>query len=728
MQYIWVFLCSLVSFSSIYADGLTLQDRKNLEGLARESAQELFEGAVTTSDQSVRYTTMMQMLREFNKRAESNKEKALIHSAQKNVEEQYRVIVQGGASQASSGVGGKSAAGLSEDERSSLNRLIQGDAATILREPESESEADARKNALIKRVQELSPNCLSSEDKQLIERARKRILDAFDEWKRAQKQVINLSADERESLNMLLKSGTAAILRDPESEADAIVRKNFLLKRLQEFNPTSLSAEDAQLVEKVRNKILEAFDIWKRANETSKNVMQKSFVRIDDILRSFFDVIKLKPSPQKINVAGGELRKGLTTLLKESPEFATEENIKKYGNYIGMAIKSMIESLKVDKRTAKFMYAQFHPDKLADIAEDYINQIFADVAKVIRSHSIFERPEQAQEPESHAGPQKQEEPKAQDEYAQLASIKRTGEASDKQFLSKLKDILRNFPEDQRLYFSQDEKGKRASDMIWNAVKIIGDYFGLELVSFSGGKSARTKMTAQEVFDKRISMISFDIPKDKRTKSDIEMSHFKAATWLTQANGDEGSGPREVATFLSFDLEKSLTKPGRIEQSKVSASDKKALKQITDIYKIHLMPYKNDLPIVLFMFIAELMKHGVLYNNTFDFKFCIRCPEQNDENVLPALVIYAASGKDAAQKVLNDVYKMFNYIDIKGTGITPRFNAKVTDLIFWSQGHGDDKKQSRYKHWYAQDLITYRPDITGEKIDYYLKNPSGFRNK
>lgn len=79
-------------------------------------------------------------------------------------------------------------------------------------------------------------------------------------------------------------------------------------------------------------------------------------------------------------------------------------------------------------------------------------------------------------------------------------------------------------------------------------------------------------------------------------------------------------------------------------------------------------------------------------------------------------------KEAAQYVLDIVYKLFK--NKSGLGITPRFNAKVTDLIYWAQGNADDKLIPVHAEYFEEpDKICYRADISGNYVDYYLKNPA-----
>jgi hypothetical protein len=62
--------------------------------------------------------------------------------------------------------------------------------------------------------------------------------------------------------------------------------------------------------------------------------------------------------------------------------------------------------------------------------------------------------------------------------------------------------------------------------------------------------------------------------------------------------------------------------------------------------------------------------------------------KGNREVLPRIVIYCADGKRNAQHVLNILYEAFKVVE--GMNITPRFNTRVTSLMYAAQGGADAK--------------------------------------
>jgi hypothetical protein len=92
-----------------------------------------------------------------------------------------------------------------------------------------------------------------------------------------------------------------------------------------------------------------------------------------------------------------------------------------------------------------------------------------------------------------------------------------------------------------------------------------------------------------------------------------------------------------------------------------------------------------------------------------------------------IVIYAASGKENAQKLLNKIYAIFKYQE--GLNINPRWNEKVTSLIYFAQGDGDAKKLKENAKFfesgdeYGNGKVYFNPTVTGVYQDYHLINPA-----
>jgi len=165
-----------------------------------------------------------------------------------------------------------------------------------------------------------------------------------------------------------------------------------------------------------------------------------------------------------------------------------------------------------------------------------------------------------------------------------------------------------------------------------------------------------------------------------------------------------------------------------DASTITPEDKLIIDKTVAVYKIHLMPYKHQIPEILYLLSKEIKNNERLRNSIEGFKFNITWPDlySKDAANLPTIVIYPILGKSNAQYVLNSIYILFK--EFPGLNIKPRWNEKVTDLIYWAQGHGDDKGANLAFLYEPGDdtgngRVTYRKDISGTDTDYYLKNPA-----
>jgi predicted nuclease with TOPRIM domain len=147
-----------------------------------------------------------------------------------------------------------------------------------------------------------------------------------------------------------------------------------------------------------------------------------------------------------------------------------------------------------------------------------------------------------------------------------------------------------------------------------------------------------------------------------------------------------------------------------------------IKLLTGNYKIHLMPADGvSSTEVLLMILNALADDPELRNLVPSFKLHISFKNISGDKVMPKIVFYIANGQDKAQKALNKLYALFND-KIKGLGLQPRYNAKVTDLIWFAQGDGDFKGDECAKYYEAPGRTYYRANITGEKMNYHLTHP------
>lgn len=163
------------------------------------------------------------------------------------------------------------------------------------------------------------------------------------------------------------------------------------------------------------------------------------------------------------------------------------------------------------------------------------------------------------------------------------------------------------------------------------------------------------------------------------------------------------------------------------------------KEFAANYKIHLMPKNSEdfkkiiQRLIVLVKENEKLKESLTYFKVINnMNFGELSMEDylkkitRNKGVMPIMVLYPASGKRHAQTVLDIVYKEFG--KMKGLDITPRFNEKVTSLIYFAQGDGDYKAMEEYEHYFEPPyLIYYRhtfenPKNTDKRI-YWLKNPT-----
>lgn len=142
--------------------------------------------------------------------------------------------------------------------------------------------------------------------------------------------------------------------------------------------------------------------------------------------------------------------------------------------------------------------------------------------------------------------------------------------------------------------------------------------------------------------------------------------------------------------------------------------------IVQEYKIHLMP-QGDPTQTIVALLTLLKKDPELQKLIAAFKVMATDKLAVNGVYFPRVVIYPTRGKENAQKALNKLYAGLK--DIKGLGLRPRYNAKVSDLIWVAQGDSNFKNQARYqKYFEGPDFRYFRPDLTGKFQNYHLVHP------
>lgn len=143
------------------------------------------------------------------------------------------------------------------------------------------------------------------------------------------------------------------------------------------------------------------------------------------------------------------------------------------------------------------------------------------------------------------------------------------------------------------------------------------------------------------------------------------------------------------------------------------------------YKIHLMPENNwesikDVTERLLSLLATDAELQKIVSNVKVRLAPLIIGSANNKIIMPLIVIYVFNGKDATQIALNKIYNHLK--GIPGLGIPPRYNVAVNNLIYVSQGNGQEKG-GKFSLYYEQPKQAYyRDNITGSKQDYHLKHP------
>ena len=151
-----------------------------------------------------------------------------------------------------------------------------------------------------------------------------------------------------------------------------------------------------------------------------------------------------------------------------------------------------------------------------------------------------------------------------------------------------------------------------------------------------------------------------------------------------------------------------------DQRRISDELKEKIKQdsidyLGQEYKIHLQPKPEYQIAVISNLISLISSDENLLSCLEAWKAIIPYNRVISHDKLPAIVIYPVKGKECAQYVLNKIINHFSMYDVKNIGlnITPRYNAKYNELIYWSNGSGDHKKNLSHKYFTSKKKIFYK---------------------
>jgi len=143
------------------------------------------------------------------------------------------------------------------------------------------------------------------------------------------------------------------------------------------------------------------------------------------------------------------------------------------------------------------------------------------------------------------------------------------------------------------------------------------------------------------------------------------------------NGSYGNG---MLCTISEQSENAFRDNAIVSAIQILPGDVSKLTQAVQLYKIHLMPYKHQIPEILYLFLNALKHNQPMHDSLMSFKFNISFPMPVDstEDTSPTIIIYPKPGKEHAQSMLNAIYTLFK--DYQGLNITPRSYTPLTESL------------------------------------------------
>lgn len=151
------------------------------------------------------------------------------------------------------------------------------------------------------------------------------------------------------------------------------------------------------------------------------------------------------------------------------------------------------------------------------------------------------------------------------------------------------------------------------------------------------------------------------------------------------------------------------------------------------YKVHLMPKSFKQYLILIKEIIILAQENSEFRDSLAFfklytdinfdrpedEIIKQLQEHSCDGTVPIIVLYPATGKEHAQKILDIVYEKFG--TLKGLNYAPCYNEKVTSLIFITQQNRD--KKECFKEWFNYPRVYFNEIFNGTpSYRYRLINP------
>ena len=145
-----------------------------------------------------------------------------------------------------------------------------------------------------------------------------------------------------------------------------------------------------------------------------------------------------------------------------------------------------------------------------------------------------------------------------------------------------------------------------------------------------------------------------------------------------------------------------------KQYKFSSSDtvqKKELqsqikKLLSGVYKIHLQPEPEYQIFVLQRLFNIISNSKAVSDHICNIKAIIPYNRVVSDERIPSIVVYPAYGKESASFILSTITKAFKDVAEIGMDITPRFNHRHNQLVYWASYDGSKKRY--FREQYGED--------------------------
>ncbi len=163
-----------------------------------------------------------------------------------------------------------------------------------------------------------------------------------------------------------------------------------------------------------------------------------------------------------------------------------------------------------------------------------------------------------------------------------------------------------------------------------------------------------------------------------------------------------------STLLTSLFQRNTKKKNSIPIEEIKSEIDNASKE----YKIHLMPKPDKIQEIGNKLIEALDNSSLLRESISGFKIAKNPRLVKSKNgYMPFIVIYIKPGKENAQIALSHLTQEFKNFEKEGSNITPRFNRKINQLIYYSQGDSECKKHAKkanlFNEFFDRDGVHFK---------------------